>query len=760
MEEKGLSKSRQKSTDPFKEYMEDVSFNDEKLPISEPLDFDSEDTENIDIQVVNQLATLKDNPSLPCFTLRVFVTGTLLACLGSSVYQLMTFKPVGLPLTNTFMLMIAHVVCQAWSKYLPQGGWINPGPFNVKEHTCIYVIVSSANAAAYATYILSAQNLYYSNSPGVIGSILLLLATQMIGYGIAGQLKRFLVDPPNMIWPTCLPTVSLLNTLNADHEESKWRTQFFFIVFACVFVYEFIPQYMMPILGGISFVCLENTGSVWIQRLFGGLAVNEGLGILQLSFDWNYLSSLSPLVLPLYVQLNIYAGILLIWILAPLLYHNNVWNAQSFPFLSNSIFQLLPNGTSIVYPQHLILNPDNSLNQTAIEELGRPHFTTVAAIGYVLLNIGVTASIAHVVLFHGREIVDSCKNSLGQIKWYQRWTGASILNQIEQKKMDPHMLMMSAYPKVPALWYGIVYVVGIALNIGVAYLNDSQLPWYGVIIAIFMSTILSLPLNMITAITGTGFGLNVFAEMIGGFIFPRLPVANMYFKTLGYNTLSQAGSMASDLKIGHYLKVPPRAIFLNQLLGTFIGCIFNYIVNHSIVSSQREILLSPIGSNIWNGATPQTINSAAITWAIGPIYMFGPGTDYYIILWGFVIGFVVPVPIWLLHKRYPSAGFNYINIPMVLVGATIIPGTATSWITVSFVIMLTSQYYIKRRYCSLFVKYNYLVSTALDSGTSLMVFFIAMFLYGGASGQSYMFPAWWGNRTDLKYLDQCCATCT
>ena len=77
MEEKGLSKSRQKSTDPFKEYMEDVSFNDEKLPISEPLDFDSEDTENIDIQVVNQLATLKDNPSLPCFTLRVFVTGTV-----------------------------------------------------------------------------------------------------------------------------------------------------------------------------------------------------------------------------------------------------------------------------------------------------------------------------------------------------------------------------------------------------------------------------------------------------------------------------------------------------------------------------------------------------------------------------------------------------------------------------------------------------------------------------------------------------------
>lgn len=88
---------------------------------------------------------------------------------------------------------------------------------------------------------------------------------------------------------------------------------------------------------------------------------------------------------------------------------------------------------------------------------------------------------------------------------------------------------------------------------------------------------------------------------------------------------------------------------------------------------------------------------------------------------------------------------------MILVGLTIIPGSATSWITVSFIIMLVSQYYIKRYYRQWFVKYNYLISTALDSGTSLMVFIIAMSLYGGASGTSYPFPSWWGNRTG-KYI--------
>lgn len=38
--------------------------------------------------------------------------------------------------------------------------------------------------------------------------------------------------------------------------------------------------------------------------------------------------------------------------------------------------------------------------------------------------------------------------------------------------------------------------------------------------------------------------------------------------------------MASDLKIGHYLKIPPRMIFLHQIAGTIIGCIFNYVINN------------------------------------------------------------------------------------------------------------------------------------------------------------------------------------
>jgi hypothetical protein len=189
----------------------------------------------------------------------------------------MIFKPVGIPLTDTFMLILAYVFCTTWARVLPKGGWLNPGPFNVKEHTCIYIMVSSANTSAYGTWILSAQELFYTDTPGAAGSIFLLFATQLVGYGIAGQLRPYLVYPSNMIWPTSLPTVSLLKTFNTERDEAKWRTRFFFIIFASIFVYEFIPQYMFPMIGGISIICLAKNDSAWVQRIFGGLGVNEGM---------------------------------------------------------------------------------------------------------------------------------------------------------------------------------------------------------------------------------------------------------------------------------------------------------------------------------------------------------------------------------------------------------------------------------------------------------------------------------------------------
>ncbi|KAF7732503.1 hypothetical protein EC973_003249 [Apophysomyces ossiformis] len=716
--------------------------------------FGQEGDEDVYIEIANQLASTDDDPTLRSFTVRSFFIGTVLSILSSCVYQLMSFKPVAVSLSNIFMIIIAYLFCNLWYRVLPKGGWLNHGPFNLKEHTCVYIMVSSANTSAYGTLILGAQQLFYKNSPGPAGGIFLLFATQLVGYGIAGQLRPFLVYPSHIIWPSALPTVSMLKTFNTDNDDARWRTKFFFMVFGAIFVYEFIPQYMFTVLGGVSIFCLAKRDSKLFMNLFGGTDPNEGLGILNLSFDWNFLSSISPLVLPLYVQMNYYVGILLFWIIAPLVYYNNVWEAQKFPFLSNKLFHVnKTTGKTTVYPQHLVLNEDNSLNRTKYDEVGPAYFSTINGISYVILNMAITATITHVGLYYGKDIWRVFRKQFMRAK------------DSEPEKQDIHMRLMAAYKEVPAWWYYAVYVVGIALNIGIAYANHSELPWWGVIFAIAMSSILSLPLNYITAITGTGFGLNVVAEMICGFVLPGYPVANMYFKTLGYNTLSQACNMAADLKIGHYLKVPPRMVFFNQFYGTIIGAIFNYIINHMVIENKIDIFLSPAGANnFWSGISLQTINTAAITWgAIGPLTMFGPGTMYSIILWAFIIGFFLPVPGYLLHKKFPKAGFDKINIIVLLTGLYGTIGSSSCYLTVSLGIVLVSHYYLKRYHRAWFVKHNYLMSAALDSGTSVMVFLLAFAVQGAATGETALFPGWAGNvvTNDNPYAnaDYCCLDC-
>jgi hypothetical protein len=39
---------------------------------------------------------------------------------------------------------------------------------------------------------------------------------------------------------------------------------------------------------------------------------------------------------------------------------------------------------------------------------------------------------------------------------------------------------------------------------------------------------------------------------------------------------------------------------LTQVWGTLVGCFVNYAVMTTIVSNQKEILLDPVGTNVWS----------------------------------------------------------------------------------------------------------------------------------------------------------------
>ncbi|CAL5390242.1 unnamed protein product [Camellia sinensis] len=59
-------------------------------------------------------------------------------------------------------------------------------------------------------------------------------------------------------------------------------------------------------------------------------------------------------------------------------------------------------------------------------------------------------------------------------------------------------------------------------------------------------------------------GLNVITELVIGYLYLGKPLANVAFKTYGYISMSQAIMFLSDFKLGHYMKIPSKSMFVVQ----------------------------------------------------------------------------------------------------------------------------------------------------------------------------------------------------
>lgn len=87
----------------------------------------------------------------------------------------------------------------------------------------------------------------------------------------------------------------------------------------------------------------------------------------------------------------------------------------------------------------------------------------------------------------------------------------------------------------------------------------------------------------------------------------------------------------------------------------------------SVVDAQREILLSPTGTNVWSGQGPQSMNSAAVTWSLSK-YLYGFNGPYWVIPMSLLFGIVPTTIQWFVHKRWPKIGplqVDSINLPLI-----------------------------------------------------------------------------------------------
>lgn len=64
-------------------------------------------------------------------------------------------------------------------------------------------------------------------------------------------------------------------------------------------------------------------------------------------------------------------------------------------------------------------------------------------------------------------------------------------------------------------------------------------------------------------------GYDIIAQFMIGYALPGKPIANLLFKIYGRISTVHALSFLADLKLGHYMKIPPRCMYTAQVVIIF-----------------------------------------------------------------------------------------------------------------------------------------------------------------------------------------------
>ncbi|KAI0321162.1 OPT oligopeptide transporter [Amylostereum chailletii] len=713
------------------------------------------DTESVSGKVIQnaeevavEIISTQDDPSLPVCTFRSIFLGIGLSAFTSVLGTIYTFKPQNASVSQLFCLIIAYLLGTAMHSLMPSHGWwryLNPGPFNIKEHTVIVIMSSTAAQVAVAMEIIAALDLYYDIRLNAAVAIFQIFATQMIGYGFAGLLRNLLVYPTYAFYPTYISVVSLLQSLHFGGLLNHKKRRYFWIVFVAIFCWEWIPQYPFPLLTAFSVICLASNGrgpSI-IRNLFGAGSSNEGIGLLSFGSSWTLITQGNPLVWPWQTL-----GMALGYIVLTTSYYSNIFDGRDLTWMSNSLF----GSDGEVYNQTAVLTPDNKLDPNALATVGLPRFTTTYAISQLCYNLSLGAAIVHVLLYNWKEL----KEAFGGMRF--------ITNRDDID--DPHYLEMKKYREVPQWWYLAVFVASLGIGIGCSYATSDGtvlMPAWSIILFTVISAFLAMILGFIASTTGFQLSVKYAIQVIAAFIHRGQPIPVMYANLYGNSTSFQTLYMLQDLKLGQYTKVPPRWTFLAQMVGSIVGSVFNYTMMLSIVTNNREVLRDPTGTRVWSGWIIQSYNSASIAMGAFGTELFTHGKQYWLIPFAIIIGFFIPIPFWLA-SRFGKKGSilarigDFIHTPVLLQYIGYLPYSVNGQWWSCLVIGFFSQYWARSRRPKWFKKYNYITSAALDGGSQVIIFILSFAVFG-ASGKAVDFPYWWGNPDPTKLsVDRCAAT--
>ncbi|KNE69971.1 OPT superfamily oligopeptide transporters [Allomyces macrogynus ATCC 38327] len=218
-----------------------------------------------------------------------WVLGLLFTCPLGAMNQLFTYRTTVIQVSSYVAVLLAYPLGVLMAATVPAvqinlgplGGFnLNPGPFSVKEHVLIGIryAISTQPCNARLTDNLVVQKVFYELEIGLFWSIIFLLASSTLGFGISGVSRRFLIRPAHMIWPSVLPSVALYGAFHSGKDQDvdsdgvvhMSRMKVFGIGAVGMAIWHFIgPGFVSPLLQYFPILCWIAPASSNIAQLVG-----------------------------------------------------------------------------------------------------------------------------------------------------------------------------------------------------------------------------------------------------------------------------------------------------------------------------------------------------------------------------------------------------------------------------------------------------------------------------------------------------------
>lgn len=741
--------------------------------------------------VVKEIVPLHDDPQTLTITFRYFVLSTLFVVPGAFIDTMNSFRTTSAAY-SIFFVQIASHWCGKWmARNLPNKNVrigkllfnLNPGPWSIKETALITITANSGATGNLATNGISLAQLHFGEVVKPVTAICFMLAIVFVGYAYAAIAKDLLLYDPQFIWPQALmqttllvsqekaggvgdgdstavamvgsterapestkiirgatvdngvdsadnrkdPTSATVDTVGDSTKKNGKQMKVFFYVLISITVWQFFPEFIFPFTSSLAVICWIAPYSPTWNFIGSGMG---GMGFMNFTLDWANVTS-SIMLFPYWIQvIQFVAFVIGCWILIPIVKFGGF---NDFGLMSNSIFTQ----TGAKYPTNELLTPDLQFNQTSYDFYGPANLGAQRLWNVFFDYAAYISGVVWVVMFGYERLVQSWKISRSKERSY-----GDRLNKLA-KNYDP----------VPMSWYYTLFGISFSMLMIIFWSGQMFMPWWCCIVALILGSIIVTPLAWLYALSNFQLPIGTFNELFFGYLVQSQsvhPASGSVFGSVAGDAWYRAQYHLECMKLGFYIHLPPKEVFLAQIYGELIGVPINYLALSWVLGSKSDFLKGKVKDplNQWTGQEIESIHTNAIQYVVlGPSRLFH---NYPMLPLGFLVGLIAPIILYFLHRRYSKVGFDYWNTTVFFSSMAKFHGNLSTGGLSKFIGGTITMFYIFRYHHNHWKDYNYILAAAFDTGYNLSVLLIFLF---SSVLFTFTMPHWWGN--DPKSVEKC-----